>query len=267
MKYAEPSAAIRRLLRGLLWAVAVTSLGAADAPRDLHLFLLVGQSNMAGRGEIDPADNAPLEGVWVLGREGNWLPAVEPYHFDKSMAGAGLAKSFVQAYRADHPDAPIGLIPAACGGSALGDWAVGAHFEQTGSDPWADATRRTKLALRDGTLRGILWHQGESDSWPALAPRYAAGLEELLQRFRAALDADDVPILLGQLGRFTPDAWGEPQQLIDTANRLIANRLPRVAYVTTEGLGAKPDGIHFDTAALRELGRRYYAAFQRVSRE
>ncbi len=251
------------VLLGCVFLMSSMTLRAADAPRDLHLFLLVGQSNMAGRGEIDPADNAPLDRVWVLGAEGRWVPAVEPYHWDKpELVGAGLAKSFVQAYLADHPDAEVGLIPAACGGSALSDWAVGAYFPATHSDPWADATRRAKLALQDGTLKGILWHQGESDSHPGLAENYAAGLSALLQRFRAALAAPEVPIVLGQIGQFSAAAWGAPQHQIDAANRALASSYPHIAYATAEGLGAKPDGIHFNTAALRELGRRYYAAWQ-----
>ncbi|WP_221030943.1 sialate O-acetylesterase [Actomonas aquatica] len=246
----------------LLLPLATGSVNAAEQPtRELHLFLLVGQSNMAGRGEIDPADNAPLEGVWVWGAEDRWMPAVEPYHWDKSMAGAGLAKSFAAAYRAAHPDVDVGLIPAACGGSALHDWAVGAYFEQTRSHPWFDATRRAKLAMTDGTLRGILWHQGESDSHPGLAENYEAGLRELLQRFRAALAAPTVPIVIGQTGRFTPDALSEPQQQVDAANRSIAAADAHVVWVSAKGLTAKPDGIHFETAALRELGRRYYAAW------
>src|SRR6056297_770960 len=59
------------------------------------LFLLVGQSNMAGRGKIDPAKNEPHERVWSYNREQEWVPAVDPLHFDKpKIVGVGLGRTF-----------------------------------------------------------------------------------------------------------------------------------------------------------------------------
>jgi hypothetical protein len=228
---------------------------------ELHLFLLAGQSNMAGRGEIDPSDNEPLNGVVVLGADGNWRSATEPYHFDKPIAGAGLAKSFAVAYLRENPGVQIGLIPAACGGSPIRVWQPGAYFDATDSHPWDDAIARTRIAQRDGKLKGILWHQGESDGYPDLAARYEAALTDLISRFRTEFGTPALPVVIGQIGQFTADGWGEPQRVIDVANQAVAAADANVAFVASTGLGAKPDGIHFDTEALREFGQRYHAAY------
>ena len=74
------------------------------------LILLIGQSNMAGRGlmgEVAPLENARIEML----RDGEWQPASEPLHTDKETAGIGLAMSFAAEYLKTSPDVHVGLIP------------------------------------------------------------------------------------------------------------------------------------------------------------
>src|SRR4051794_39509484 len=148
-------------------------------PDDLDLFLLIGQSNMAGRGVIGPEERAPVPGIWVLTEDLQWKPAVDPLHFDKpEIVGAGLGRPFAQALLASHPGKQIGLIPAAFGGSALDEW-------KPGSKHYSEAIRRTKSALRNGRLRGILWHQGEADSGrEELAKTYVQRFEAMIRQLR-----------------------------------------------------------------------------------
>ncbi|MCF3649485.1 sialate O-acetylesterase [Synoicihabitans lomoniglobus] len=257
---------MKTLLTLALTLTAASLATAGDtAPADMHLFLLAGQSNMAGRGEIDPTDNEALANVFVLDATGEWEPAIEPYHYDKSFAAAGLARSFAEAYLRDHPGTVIGFIPTACGGSPVSAWQPGIYFEATDSHPWDDAVGRLSIARKHGTLKGVLWHQGESDSHPALAPAYQSALVDLIQRFHTDLTVGNVPIILGQIGRFEGKPWGEPNLTIDRSIRAVAREQARVGFVSAEGLTAKPDGIHFNTASLREFGRRYYVEFQRVA--
>jgi hypothetical protein len=150
-----------------LWLLAGT--GAAQSrllpsKEQFRLFLLVGQSNMAGRGDVTPADRVPHPRVLMLSKDGVWVPAVDPMHFDKPVAGVGLGRSFAIALAEADPDVTIGLIPAAVGGSPIEAWVPGAFYEPTASHPWDDALRRAGAALGDGTLDGIRWHQGESDA-------------------------------------------------------------------------------------------------------
>ena len=93
--------------------------------KDMRLFLLVGQSNMAGRGKNFQNDNAANPAILKLDKDGNWTSGVEPVHFDKRAAGAGLSTSFARAYVADHPGETVGLIPCAVGGTGINRWVPG----------------------------------------------------------------------------------------------------------------------------------------------
>ena len=89
--------------------------------QDMELFLLIGQSNMAGRGVIEEQDRVPFPRVFTLTKEETWVPAVEPIHFDRpDRLGTGLGRSFGRVLAEAAPGARIGLIPAAMGGSARG---------------------------------------------------------------------------------------------------------------------------------------------------
>lgn len=257
---------------GTLMGLAAAALGGLSAaagaqpsqtppPDRFHLFLLVGQSNMAGRGDVTADDQRPHPRVLMLSQEGQWVPAVEPMHFDKPVAGVGPGRAFGIALADASPDITIGLIPAAVGGSPIDAWRPGAYYEPTASHPWDDALRRAQRAMRDGTLQGILWHQGESDATADLAPAYASKLHDLVVRWRAALHAPDVPFIVGQLGRFADRPWHAFKEDVDRAHRALPATVPLAAFVSADGLGHGGDGVHFDAESARVLGRRYAEAY------
>ena len=68
--------------------------------------------------------------------------------------------------------------------------------------------------------------------------------------------------MLGQMGLFPEVPWSPAAQQVDAAHRALPQALPLAGYVSAEGLKHKGDKIHFDSAALRELGRRYYTAYR-----
>ena len=226
-----------------------------------HLFLLVGQSNMAGRGVLDLQDKTPQPRVLMLTKEGKWAPAVDPMHFDKPAAGVGLGKTFGQSIAEKRPNVTIGLIPCAVGGSPIDSWMPGALDEATRTHPWDDMMRRTQVALASGTLKAILWHQGESDSKPELAPTYEAKLHALIARFRKDLAMPEIPFIAGQMGRFADAPWKPEKSLVDQAHQALPGKVAHTAFVSAEGLQHKGDQVHFDSASLRELGKRYAEAF------
>jgi hypothetical protein len=125
--------------------------------------------------------------------------------------------------------------------------------------------RRVRLALPAGTLKGILWHQGEADSKPELASAYAAKLADLIKRLRAELHAPNVPFIAGQLGKFADAPWNEFRAQVDQAHRTLPDRVPHTAFVSAEGLVHKGDKVHFDRDSLHELGRRYAAAYLKLT--
>ncbi|MBL9091816.1 MAG: sialate O-acetylesterase [Planctomycetaceae bacterium] len=230
-----------------------------------HLYLLVGQSNMAGRGKVEPSDQTPNPRVLMLNKDGAWVPAVDPMHWDKASAGVGLGRTFgLLAAEAD-PAITVGLIPCAHGGSPIDSWQPGVFYAPTKGHPWDDAMRRAKAAMEQGTLKAILWHQGESDASEKLAATYQVKLDDLVARFRKELGADGVPFILGQIGKFADVPWSEYQTMIDAAHRGLPERVTNTAYVSAEGLQHKGDKVHFDAASYRELGRRYFAAYQKLA--
>jgi hypothetical protein len=261
------------VLRRVALVVAILS-GAVLAPaqslppkEQFHLFLLIGQSNMAGRGIVTPADKTPSPRVLMLNQASAWVPAVDPMHFDKpAIAGVGLGRTFGILVAEANPSVTIGLIPCAVGGSPIDTWKPGAYYEATKTHPWDDAMRRAKIALRSGTLKGILWHQGESDSSATLAPKYEAKLHDLIARLRSELGAPDVPFLAGQLGRFEESPWNEFRTQVDLAHRSLPGKVARTSFVSSEGLNHKGDKVHFDADSYRELGRRYAEVYLKLAK-
>lgn len=227
----------------------------------MQLFLLAGQSNMAGRGDVAAEDRTSPPGILALNRELEWVPAADPMHFDKPSAGVGPGLSFARVVAARNSDAVIGLIPAAVGGSPITAWEPGVIYPETGARPWDDALLRTRHARRHGVLRAILWHQGESDANPQAAPLYESRLRALIGRFRSEFANPRLPILLGQLGHWPERPWDEAWRRVDQAHRDIASSVPEVRFVSSEGLAHKGDVLHFDAPSARELGRRYAAAY------
>ena len=228
---------------------------------NFRLFLLAGQSNMAGRGDVAAEDQQPQPRVLMLSKDGTWQPAVDPIHYDKPSASVGPGRTFGMVLAGGDTNITIGLIPAACGGSPISTWEPGAYFDQTASHPYDDAIKRARLAMKQGTLKAILWHQGESDCETNLAPAYKARLEALIARFRKDLDAPDLPVIVGQLGQFEKAPWTPYTKMVNDAQIAVAKEMKYVEFVSSEGLVSKSDNLHFDAPSQREFGKRYAAAY------
>lgn len=103
----------------------VADTGLAAPPSELDLFLLTGQSNMAGRGAAEAQDSVPIDGVFALNRELAWAPAVDPLHWDKPIAAVGLGRSFAASLQKCGSARQVGLIPATFGRTSLEKWKPG----------------------------------------------------------------------------------------------------------------------------------------------
>ena len=218
------------------------------------VYVLAGQSNMAGRGALEPGLRVSPERVLKWNAAANrWEEAEEPFHDDWfEEAGAGLGASFARALADADPEAVIGLVPTAEGGTPLSRWEPGADLHKR-------AVSLTRAALaQGGELKGILWHQGCSDAdKPETAGTYAERFEKTVAAFRAELG--DVPVVAGELGRyFKKDCphWRTVNEQLHAA----AKRIPRMKVVSSWNLKPKADFVHFDTPSLRTLGIRYAQA-------
>lgn len=226
----------------------------------IHSFLLIGQSNMAGRGAIDeaiPVDNTHIK---IL-RNGRWQKMFRPINPDRSFSGVSLAESFAERYASQY-GVDVGLICCADGGTSLAQW-------QPGGLLFDNAVYQARLAQRTSTIAGILWHQGESDCAPELCKTYAQRFTVMANALRDALDLWDVPLLVGGLGDYLADYTSgngdhpcSNYPLVNQQLQLIAATMPRTGFVSAEGLTPKPDILHFNAKSLHEFGLRYFEVFE-----
>jgi hypothetical protein len=228
-----------------------------------HLYALIGQSNMAGRGAVGPEDTETHPRVLCLDRAQKWAPAADPLHFDKPIAGVGPGLAFGKAMAEQDPGVRIGLIPCAVGGSPIRTWQPGGYWEQTKSHPYDDTLARCTVALRSGELKGFLWHQGESDSNAQDAVRYLDRLKTLVDRLRTVLQAPRAAFVVATLGDFfaVRNEWAAA---INGALERLASEVDNAACVQSAGLAHGGDDLHFDAPSARELGRRYAQAMIRL---
>ena len=249
------------LVTAVAAATCLAAVQEAPIPKDkskFHLFLLIGQSNMAGRGYLNATNRVSTERVLKLDACGRWVAATEPLHFDKRSAGAGIGASFARAVADRDPSITVGLIPAAWGGTAINEW----NGERACS---VMAVQRTLRAMEDGELKAILWHQGCSDSGSmGSINSYMPKLSNTVSFIRSWLKKPDVPFIAGELGDCLvdnpyvkkgkgPKFWKEFNERLHH----IGEYVPNSAWVDGFGFKCNPDGIHFDTPSLRAYGLRF----------
>ena len=116
---------------------------------------------------------------------------------------------------------------------------------------------RVKAATQQGTLKGILWHQGESDGAMGSEGTYLDALVDLVNRLRKDLAASPVPFVVGQLGRFEGRPWDAGRQQVDLAHKRLSHSVYNTGFVYADGLTDKGDKAHFDARSARQLGRRF----------
>ncbi len=226
------------------------------AREKFHLYLLIGQSNMAGRGLVEAQDKQPHPRVLTLTKEGKWVPAVDPIHFDKPIAGVGLGTTFGKVMAERDPSVTIGLIPCAVGGTPIARW-------QKDADLYEAALQRARAAAPHGVFKGILWHQGEADSGKEESAQiYAAKLDAMIAAWRKDLEQPNLPVVAGQLGEFF--AGGAGLKLVRESLQTLPGRVPHTGFAPATDLNHKGDKVHFDAASYREFGKRYAAAMVKL---
>ena len=220
-------------------------------------FLMLGQSNMAGRGFINEVPPIYNERIQML-RNGRWQMMTEPINYDRPVSGISLAGSFADAWCRQNQDDVIGLIPCAEGGSVLDEWAVDEVL-------FRHAVTEAEFAMQSSDLAGILWHQGESDSVNGNYKVYYNKLLLIIETLRKELNAPDIPIIIGGLGDFLgKEGFGKnctEYEYINQELQRFAFEQDNCYFVTATGLTSNHDGIHFNAISQRKFGIRYFDAF------
>ncbi|MDR3191455.1 MAG: sialate O-acetylesterase [Treponema sp.] len=222
----------------------------------VHSFLMIGQSNMAGRGligEEPPIENANL----FMLRNGRWYPLSEPVNYDRPFAGVSLAVSFADEYQKKF-GGQAGLIPCADGGTSLEDWREGGQL-------YTHAVYQCGLAKNISEVKGVLWHQGEGDSGDEKnASSYAKRFSGMIKALLRDCGVEGAPVILGELGYFLKDNPKNAEPFFPVVNRELAKLAAEnrgMALAGAEGLVSKGDNLHFDSKSLREFGRRYFQKY------
>ena len=235
---------------------------------EFDIYLMIGQSNCAGRGYMIESDTTDIiPGVWLLNAEGLPEPAKAPFNRysnirkDISMQMIGPAVGFAPMIR-DKTGRNILIIQNAKGGSGLWEW----QNEDSSAVTFLDSTlMRAVPALEYGKLKGIVWHQGETDTSNGTAGDiYVSRFSKMIAHLREAMGVGtEVPVIVGELGQWE---W-EKKELIDAFND---ETLPRLTEVVPNCHKVESDGLecrssdhsdpHFSRASNIELGRRYAEA-------
>lgn len=238
---------------GLAWVM--TGATAVRADPNFHLYLLIGQSNMAGRGKVDDESRKTTPRVVMLTKDLKWVPATDPLHFDKPGAvGVGPGLEFGKQMAESNPQARIGLIPCAVGGTSIKTWVPGAEDKATKTHPYDDMLKRVQEAQKAGVLKGILWHQGEADV--GSGEQYGQRLAELIARLRLEFKTPDVPFVASELTAFRTPIAAQTGKFNDVLNGL-AKTEKHYACISAGGLDHKGDQLHYSTESARTLGRRF----------
>lgn len=265
-------------------------------PKDkLHLYLLLGQSNMQGAGRpydaaLDATDSRVLQFGSRDGRESIWLQAKHPLTSLSVGAGSiGMGLEFAKTMLASNADQDtvVCLINHAIGSSAIQWWAP-AVVDNKQTNPatglnyllYDEAVQRATNAALQGVIKGVLWHQGEYNSNtnntnPSAEPQfYATRLAALVDNLRRDLRLPGLPFVCGKLvptwtngvGTVFTVATLHRRDLVEAALQNLPNQKFNTACVENGGLtGHEDEVIHFNAVSQRELGRRYAGKFMAIA--
>lgn len=234
----------------------------------LWVFILAGQSNMAGRGFIEPQDTIPHENIFTINKEGLSILAKEPLHFyQPKLTGLDCGMSFGRNLVSElNDDISIVLLPTAVGGSTINYWLNDSVFN--GVNLRSNLIEKIEWAKEHGTLKGVLWYQGESDATDEKTPNYECDLKKLIYLIRFVAKDSQLPIVAAELGAPVRDEemrnnWAKITNIIYKV--VIEDKNMRI--VKTNDLTRKSDFVHLDSPSLRIIGERYAQKFIKMLKE
>jgi len=224
---------------------------------NILVFILAGQSNMAGRGIVEPIDTIPSPRILTINRDGEIILAKEPlsiYEWKQNNRGTSCGLSFAKELLKHIPEKySVLLLPTAVGGSSINQWLGDSIHREV--KLLSNFKVKAELGMQYGAVKAILWHQGESDANPLGIMNRQDNLNTLFTKFRSYVNNPTLPILIGNLGSFSkdPDNWNK----INEQNAHYAAKDKYVRIIETNDLTPNRDKIHFDSKSQREIGKRF----------
>ncbi|MEO8404252.1 MAG: sialate O-acetylesterase [Chitinophagaceae bacterium] len=222
-----------------------------------YIFIMAGQSNMAGRGFVQPSDTVSSPNVLVLNKNNVWVHAKEPLHYyEPGRTGLDCGLSFGKKLSSLYgKDITIGLVPCAIGGSSVEQWLGDSLYRNV--KLFSNFSNKATAATAQGTIKGILWHQGESNSSVKGYINYQQKLESLFTNMRAVIKQNDLPIYAGQLATFLNKKENPHSPDVNNDLEKIAITDHHFYIIHTGDLTPKSDTLHFDSRSQRMMGERF----------
>jgi hypothetical protein len=225
----------------------------------LDIILAMGQSQMAGRAPYAAEGTAPISNVYLLTPGLYMEPARNPLNRyanitkDATLDALSPAYSFIKKLQQTSGH-NIGLMVNAQGGSSIVSW------YQPGKPNYNLSLLRIKEAMKYGTVKGIIWHQGSADNSAAVADNYVsykANFLAMVSNFRKDLGMPDLFFLCGELSDGRPEFDGFNLNVIQG----VQSYIPNSDYIMATGTLLLPDGIHWDEPSVFMMGERYADKF------
>jgi len=265
---------MKKYIISIALIILYANAGLAQNP-NFQIYLCIGQSNMEGAARAELQDSTVNPRFQVMaavdcenpGRQkGNWYPAIPP--LCRCRTNLGPADYFGRTMVEKLPEnVKVGVIVVAIGGCKIElfdkenyqtytetapGWMKGMIKEYDGN-PYGRLVEMAKLSQKDGVIKGILLHQGESNPNDSLWTRKVKGVYDSLMK-DLNLNPKNVPLLAGE----TVHAY--QQGICAGMNAIIATlpqTLPNSYVISSAGCADGPDNLHFSAAGYRELGKRY----------
>ena len=228
------------------------------AKKNVWIFLMAGQSNMAGRGVVEPRDTLSDPRIVTINRNNELIIAKEPLHFyEPNLTGLDCGVSFARELIKHYNTITVLLVPAAVGGSSSTQW-LGDSLHRN-IRLLSNFKARVEAVKKYGTIKGILWHQGEADTEPKLILGYEGRLQKIFSQLRSYCDDATLPIVIGELGSFSGNQanW----DLINQSIHHYVSTDKQATVVDTHDLKPKDDKIHFNSEGQRIMGERMAKMF------
>ncbi|MFB2878829.1 sialate O-acetylesterase [Floridanema aerugineum] len=280
--FLEKSYGFKNILQGNFqtnYPSEITQINQTSIPQKyqgkLQLFILAGQSNMAGTGDLpsQPKQAETNPKIFVFGNDYRWKVAKEPVddptnQVDKissdKPAGYSPALSFATTILKQRPDMIIGLIPCAKGGSSIHEWQRNGNLDE--NTLYGSCLKRVRAASTMGNVAGILFFQGEIDTVdPKEDPKrifsanqWANKFTLLVRNWRGDLKSPNLPVVFAQIGSNTEPERFVNWKVVQEQQRQV--NLPFSAMITTDDLALK-DYVHFTTESYQTIGQRFAKAY------
>lgn len=263
------------ILAALMAALLVSCSHPEPNKENFHIYLCFGQSNMAGAARAEAVDSLAYERFVAMGTmdcpelgrlQGEWFTAVPP--LSDCNSGLSVADQFGKTLVQRLPESvKVGVINVAVGGCKIElfdkdnyqayvdsapHWMKG-WIANYGGNPYERLVQLARKAQKDGVIKGILLHQGESNPNDSLWTQKVKGVYDQLVH-DLNLDPEQTPLLAGELlsAEFEGKCWAFNEFIAE-----LPSVLPNSHVVSSEACPGAPDGLHFTPEGYRLLGQRY----------